>query len=97
MCRRCSTEHMYVVAPWSDFAPRECRFADCAAYFRKVKRGLLVALAEEEPQETYPDPKEHCAVCRWREACDKRRRHDDHLCLVVGGISKLQITARYGS
>jgi len=83
-------EHMHVVAPWSNFEPRGYRFADYAAYFRKVKRGLLAALAEEEPEETYPDPKEHCHICRWREACDKRRRDDDHLCLIAG-ISKLQI------
>jgi predicted RecB family nuclease len=82
--------HMYVVAPWSDFKPQCYRFADYAAYFRKVKRGLLAALTEKETEETYPDPKEHCDICRWREACDKRRRDDDHLCLVAG-ISKLQI------
>jgi predicted RecB family nuclease len=81
---------MYVVAPWSDFKPQCYRFADYAAYFRKVKRGLLAALAEKETEGTYPDPKEHCDICRWREACDNRRRNDDHLCLVAG-ISKLQI------
>ncbi len=83
-------EYMYVVAPWSEFEPQQYRFADYAAYFRKVKRGLLTALAEQETEETYPDPKEHCDICRWREDCDKRRRDDDHLCLVAG-ISKLQI------
>ena len=83
-------EHLYVVAPWTDFEPREYRFADYAAYFRKVKRGLVAALAEEATEETYPDPKEHCQICRWREACDQRRRDDDHLCLVAG-ISTLQI------
>src|SRR6516162_5220392 len=83
-------EHMHVVAPWSDFKPRTYRFADYAAYFREVKRGLGVALAEQETEETYPDPKTHCDVCRWRGECDKRRRADDHLCLVAG-ISKIQI------
>lgn len=83
-------EYMYVVAPWSDFEPQKYRFADYAAYFRKVKRSLLTALAEKAAEETYPDPIEHCDICRWREACDKRRRDDDHLCLVAG-ISKLQI------
>jgi predicted RecB family nuclease len=82
--------HMHVVAPWSDFQPQCYRFADFAAYFRKVKRALLAALAEKETEGTYPDPKAHCDICRWREACDKRRRDDDHLCLVAG-ISKLQI------
>ena len=83
-------EYMYVVAPWSDFEPQRYRFADCAAYFRKVKRGLLAELTIVEQATTYPDPKEHCDICRWREACDKRRRDDDHLCLVAG-ISKVQI------
>ena len=83
-------EYMYVVSPWSDFKPQPYRFADCAAYFSKVKRGLSKALSEQGTEETYPDPKEHCEICRWRVACDKRRRDDDHLCLVAG-ISKLQI------
>ncbi len=83
-------EYMYVVAPWSDFVPQRYRFADCAAYFRKVKQGLTAELATVETSETYPDPKEHCDICRWRNNCDKRRRDDDHLCLVAG-ISKVQI------
>ncbi|MEK7691192.1 MAG: TM0106 family RecB-like putative nuclease, partial [Bdellovibrionota bacterium] len=83
-------EYMYVVAPWSEFEPQQYRFADFSAYFRKVKRSLLTSLTEQETEETYPDPKEHCDICQWREACDKRRRDDDHLCLVAG-ISKLQI------
>jgi predicted RecB family nuclease len=85
-----SPEHMYVVSPWSDFEPNKYRFTDYAAYFRKIKRGLREALAAEETKETYPDPKPHCDICRWRNACDQRRRDDDHLCLVAG-ISKIQI------
>lgn len=84
-------EYMYVVAPWSEFEPQPFRVADFAAYFRKAKRGLWSALTEPKPEETYPDPIEHCDICRWREACDQRRREDDHLCLVAG-ISKLQIS-----
>jgi len=83
-------EYMYVVAPWSGFQPRGYRFADCAAYFRKVKRGLVATLQENEEKESYPNPKPHCDICRWRKACEKRRRDDDHLCLVAG-ISKVQI------
>jgi predicted RecB family nuclease len=45
-------EHMYVVAPWSDFQPRGYRFADYAAYFRRVKCGLAVALQEDETEES---------------------------------------------
>jgi predicted RecB family nuclease len=83
-------EYMYVVAPWSEFQPQQFRFADYAAYFRKVKRALASAMASPDADDTYPDPIAHCDICRWREACDKRRREDDHLCLVAG-ISKLQI------
>ena len=83
-------EYMYVVAPWSDFEPQQYRFADYAAYFRKVQRALRESLSDQEAEESYPDPKEHCDICRWRERCDKRRRYDDHLCLVAG-ISKIQI------
>jgi predicted RecB family nuclease len=88
-------EYMYVVAPWSEFEPQQYRFADYAAYFRKVKRALLTAMAGPAADDTYPDPIEHCDICRWREACDKRRREDDHLCLVAG-ISKLQINELKG-
>jgi uncharacterized protein len=83
-------EYMYVVAPWSEFRPQQYRFADHAAYFRKVKRALQIGLAQPPTEDTYPEPVEHCEICRWRERCEKRRRNDDHLCLVAG-ISKLQI------
>jgi predicted RecB family nuclease len=83
-------EYMHIVAPWTDFAPQRYRFADYAAYFRRVQKGLMVALADAPSTTNYPDPKEHCEVCRWAETCDKRRRSDDHLCLVAG-ITKVQI------
>jgi uncharacterized protein len=88
-------EYMYVVVPWSAFEPEAYRFADYAAYFRKVKASLRKALDGPANADTYPDPKPHCDICRWREACDKRRRDDDHLSLVAG-ISKLQIVELNG-
>ena len=83
-------EHMYVVVPWSDFEPQRYRFSDYAAYFRKVQHGLRQYLIDQDATEAYPDPKDHCDICRWQFTCDKRRRDDDHLCLVAG-ISKTQI------
>ena len=83
-------EYMYVVSPWSDFQPQVFRTNDYMAYYRLVKQRLEASLAEETETETYPDPKEHCDICRWRLQCDARRHEDDHLCLVAG-ISKLQI------
>ncbi len=90
-------EYMYIVVPWSDFKPQQYRFVDYAAYFRKVQRELQKSLVHQGTEQDYPDPKEHCDICRWRESCDKRRRDDDHLCLVAG-ISKLQINelSRHG-
>jgi predicted RecB family nuclease len=86
----CAPDCMYVVVPWSDFEPQHYRYADYAAYFRQVKRGMLASLAAKATEHAYPDPIEHCEICRWQASCDKRRRDDDHPCLVAG-ISKIQI------
>lgn len=82
-------ECMYVVAPWSDFEPQRYRFADYAAYYRRIKAGLET-LVDGADSESYPDPVTQCDICRWRWTCDQRRREDDHPCLVAG-ITKLQI------
>jgi uncharacterized protein len=82
-------EFIYIVAPWSNFEPQQFRYADYAAYFRKAKTAVEQATLDDAPPAHYPEPKEHCDICRWRERCDARRREDDHLCLVAG-ISKNQ-------
>ena len=83
-------EFMYVVAPWSDFEPQVFRSNDYLAYYRLVRRSLEAAVADDADSQTYPDPRQHCEICRWRQDCDTRRRADDHLCLVAG-TSGLQI------
>jgi uncharacterized protein len=83
-------EYVYVVAPWSNYEPQQFRFADYAAYFRKAKTAIEAATSAELSLDVYPDPKEHCDICRWRGQCDKRRRDDDHLCLVAS-VSSNQI------
>jgi len=83
-------EYMHVVTPWSNFEPQTFRIADYGAYYRKVKRGLEQSLTDNTIEDTYPDPKQHCDICRWYWDCDARRRQDDHLCLVAG-ITKVQI------
>jgi predicted RecB family nuclease len=78
------------VTPLSNFQPEKFRIADYAPYYRRVKRSLERAVTSGTDIGSYPDPNPHCDVCRWRLHCDKKRRADDHLCLVAG-ISKSQI------
>lgn len=82
-------EHMYVVPPYAGFSPETYRVADYAAYYRVVRTSLEAAVAAADDAQTYPDPNPHCDICRWRDACDQRRRADDHLSLVAG-ISRTQ-------
>ena len=69
------------------------RCADFRAYYRLAK-GALAETVRSEPLNTYPDPVEHCSICRWWKECDKRRRDDDHLSLIASirsmHISELQ-------
>src|SRR5712692_8329350 len=59
------------------------RVGDFRAYLRHAKARLdLVAGAP--PASMYPEPVEHCRVCRWSEVCEKRWRDDDSLVLVAG-------------
>jgi predicted RecB family nuclease len=76
--------------PWSDFVPQVYRMDDYRAYYRRVQSGLEAAIGEHAAGEIYPDPKEHCEICRWQDRCDKRRRADDNLSLVAG-ITKVHI------
>ena len=83
-------EFMYVVAPWTGFEPQTYRTGDYAAYYRLVRRWLESAVTKDGEVEIYPDPRQHCDVCRWSRSCDARRRKDDHLSLVAG-ITNLQM------
>ena len=57
------------------------------AYYRRAQGGLpgpgRVAGAGFPP-DTYPDPVDHCDVCRWAVECGAQRRRDDDLSLVAG-------------
>lgn len=82
-------EFFYVVTPEKE---ESYRFNDYAAYYRLVKRGLAAAVTRDPEQlaaEHYPEPVDHCDLCRWEMDCKRKRRADDHLSLVAG-ISRLQ-------
>jgi predicted RecB family nuclease len=83
-------EKGYVVAPNSGYDRQAYRMDDYGAYFRRVRLGLAEAINNRGKEETYPDPKDHCDICRWRDRCERRRRADDHPSLVAG-VAKLQI------
>ena len=57
---------------------------DFAAYERQTRRLLEAAIGGDPAGEVYPEPVEHCAICRWRDMCADRRRSDDDLSLVAG-------------
>ena len=64
---------------------------DFAAYERQTRRLLEAAIGADpaaiggDPAAgVYPEPVEHCAICRWRDLCRERRRTDDDLSLVAG-------------
>jgi len=83
-------EAAFVVTPGTDFAPERYRISDYGAYYRHVRGSLERAVSEPETANAYPEPIEHCDICRWRRHCDEKRRADDHMSLVAG-ISKSQI------
>ena len=61
---------------------------DYAAYERQARRALGTFIAADPghnpPTDPYPEPVEHCAICRWDDLCKDRRRRDDDLSLVAG-------------
>ena len=77
-------EFFWVVPPGEGYACEKYPVLEYAAYYRHVKKRLLIAVGERARKETYPEPVDHCNVCRWFKECDQRRRADDHLSLVAG-------------
>lgn len=58
------------------------RVSDYLAYV-DLARARIQDACLRRPQ-TYPEPVDHCAVCRWREICASRWVADDHLTLIAG-------------
>jgi predicted RecB family nuclease len=80
----------FVVTPGTDFIPEAYRLADYGAYYRHVRSSLESYVSGTIARDPYPEPIEHCEICRWRRHCDHKRRADDHMSLVAA-ISKSQI------
>ena len=73
---------MHLALGHGDFFPFKVK--DFAAYERQTRRRLAEVLATGPPAGLYPEPVQHCAICRWSELCAGRRRQDDDLSLVAG-------------
>jgi predicted RecB family nuclease len=96
---------MHVVLGGSAREQVSLRVDDYMAYYRAAKARFEAAVLGTEadpaspvtypPTLTYPEPVDHCDVCRWSELCGLRRRQDDHLSLVAG-ISSRQRKALVG-
>ena len=91
-------EWMHVALGGSARKVERHRVADYMAYYRtvlaafeaRVAAGGGFAGAVYPPAGTYPEPVEHCDVCRWSLVCRDRRRADDDLSLVAGATSRLR-------
>ncbi|HET7029806.1 MAG TPA: TM0106 family RecB-like putative nuclease [Candidatus Limnocylindrales bacterium] len=81
-------EWMHVALGGSAREVERLRVDDFLAYFRSVRRRFLATTESGDPPlfppRTYPEPVEHCDVCRWAAECAAQRRADDHLSLVAG-------------
>jgi uncharacterized protein len=91
---------MHVVLGGSAHETASLRVDDYMAYYRAARQrfeAVMLAGAPPvyPPADTYPEPVEHCDVCRWSELCAARRHADDHLSLVAG-ITARQRTALVG-
>jgi predicted RecB family nuclease len=98
-------EKFHVIKPVENFEPESYRFDDFKAYYRVTKKNFAHAM-DEPPRETYPEPAEHCSICRWWKVCDTQRHDDDYISLVAGirsaqieelktqGVRKLEDFAR---
>src|SRR4051794_19386497 len=72
-------EWMYVALGGSARAIERLRVDDYMAYYRASRDRFLAAMESEPafpPVGTYPDPVDHCDVCRWAIECAARRRDD---------------------
>ena len=91
-------EWMHVALGGSARTVERHRVADYMAYYRTVKAAFEArvtadggyGVATYPPADSYPEPVEHCEVCRWSLLCQARRRADDDLSLVAGAPTRVR-------
>jgi predicted RecB family nuclease len=95
-------EMMHVALGGSARTVAHHRVADYMAYYRAVKAAFEARFeagggyegAAYPPRDTYPEPVEHCDVCRWNLVCSARRRADDDLSLVANAGTRLRLALK---
>ncbi|HEX5241570.1 MAG TPA: TM0106 family RecB-like putative nuclease [Candidatus Limnocylindrales bacterium] len=89
---------LHVVLGGSTRTIERLRVADYMAYYRQVKAAFEAEAGGEVAvypvTATYPDPVEHCDVCRWAAHCAAQRRRDDDLSLVAGISSRQRVALK---
>ena len=95
--QECAPDCFHVVTPEGR---RVFRLNDVVAYYRVVKAKFLAFIAQRGPSvevaTTYPEPCDHCQVCRWWERCNAHRRQDDHIsfCANLGRVHQSELIER---
>lgn len=84
---------MHVVLGDESVASYRC--AEYGRYISFITRRFLERVNGDRV-ETYPDPCEKCAQCRWQGLCEQQRISDDHLSQVAN-ISKVQVRKLQGA
>jgi predicted RecB family nuclease len=81
--------HMRVVL--GDQTEKIFGYHDYSRYLKSLLARFLKRTGQSQNiDDTYPDPCEHCDLCKWLELCEQKRLDDDHLCQVAG-ITRAQI------
>ena len=63
--------------------------ANYLRYYRQIKQRFLTWVSSQE-RASYPERRDRCDLCRWRDLCTGQWEADDHLNRVAG-ISRVQI------
>jgi uncharacterized protein len=74
-------EHMHLVLGTGE--RHSFRLQEFAAFYRRLRERYEAHLGEEFAN-TYPQPVEHCGLCRYAEHCEARWLADDYPTLIAG-------------
>lgn len=80
-------KHIHVVL--GDGRKETFVLANYLRYYRQIRKRFLVWVTQQE-RASYPERRDRCDLCRWRDLCTGRWEADDHLNRVAG-ISRVQI------